>query len=257
MDITHEVREKLAKSLTAETIELIPFLAYLLQDLWELGSEPKDIIELIYKHCRVSNKTRILDLGCGKGAVSIQLAKEFGCRIKGIDIMPEFIAYAQNKAEEQMVDSLCDFVVGDINQAIKVEKSYDIVILGALGDVLGNRLETILKLRETVKHAGHILMDDAYSNIGSDEKYPTRETCLKTFNKAGVKLVAEKGIEIEEFIAINRFNQEHIIKRANELKVLHSDMMEMFESYIQSQQAECDELEGDLTGVTMLLQVTK
>jgi cyclopropane fatty-acyl-phospholipid synthase-like methyltransferase len=255
MDITHEVREKLAKSLTAETIELIPFLAYLLQDLWELGSEPKDIIELIYKHCTVSNKTRILDLGCGKGAVSIQLAKMFGCNVKGIDIMPEFIAYAQKKAEEHRVDSLCDLVVGDINSAIKNEKAYDIVILGALGDVLGNRLETILKLKETVKPAGHILIDDAYGNNGSDEKYPTRDTCLQIFDKARVKLVAEKAIENAELTAMNKFNQEHIINRANELKVLHPEKIAMFDLYIQSQQAECDELEDDLTGVTILLQV--
>ena len=38
MDIAPESRDKLAKSLTAETIDLIPFLAYLLQDLWELLS---------------------------------------------------------------------------------------------------------------------------------------------------------------------------------------------------------------------------
>ncbi len=255
MDITPESREKLAKSLTAENIELIPFLPYLLQDLWKLGSEPKDIIELIHKHCTVSDKLRVLDLGCGKGAVSIQLAKEFGCKIKGIDLMPEFIADAQKRAAEHRVDSLCDFICGDINQAIKFEKDYEIVILGALGDVLGNRLETIMKLKETIKPAGHILIDDAYSNSRFDEKYPTRELCLKIFEKAGVKLVAEKAIDNEEMSAINRFNQEHIIKRANELKVMHPDKIEMFESYIQSQQAECDELEGDLTGVTMLLQV--
>jgi len=255
MDIMPESREKLAKSLSADRIELIPYLAYLLQDLWELGSETKDIIELISRHCPVSNKLRILDPGCGKGAVSIQLAKEFGCKVKGIDIMPEFIAYAKNKAKEYRVDSLCDFITGDINQVIEEEKDNDIVILGALGDVLGDRLETIIKLKETVKPAGYILIDEAYSKNGSDLKYPTREMCLKTFDQAGVKLVAEKAMENEEISAINRFNQEHIINRANELKVLHPDKTEMFESYIQNQQVECDELEGDLIGVTLLLQV--
>jgi ubiquinone/menaquinone biosynthesis C-methylase UbiE len=255
MDITPEVEEKLAKSLTAETIELIPFLPYLLQDLWELGSEPKDIIELIYQHCSVSNKLRVLDLGCGKGAVSIQLAKELGCKVKGIDIMPEFLAYAQQKAEEHLVGGLVEFVFGDINQAIKTEKDYDIVILGALGDILGNRLETLLKLKETIKPAGYILIDDSYSNNISDKKYPARQTYLKIFDEASVKLVAEKTIKNEEITAINKFNQEHIINRANELMVLHPDRIKMFESYIQSQQEECDELEGDLTGVTMLLKV--
>ncbi|HSW57207.1 MAG TPA: class I SAM-dependent methyltransferase [Dehalococcoidales bacterium] len=255
MDITPGSREKLAKSLTAETTELIPFLAYLLQDLWELGSEPEDIVELITKNCPVSNKLGILDLGCGKGAVSIHLAKELGCKVKGIDIMPEFIDYAWRKAREHGVESFCNFVVEDINQSVEIEKNYDIVIFGALGDLLGNRLETILKLKEIVKPAGYIIVDESYSNNESDDKFPTRETCLKTFKNAGVKLVAEKAIDNEKFAAINRYNQEQIIKRANELKLAHSDKTAMFDSYVESQQAECDELEGDLTGVTILLQV--
>ena len=41
------VEEKLAKSLTAETIELIPHLPYLLQDLWEMGSSPKEMLDMI------------------------------------------------------------------------------------------------------------------------------------------------------------------------------------------------------------------
>ena len=90
--------EKLAKSLTAESTELIPHLPYLLQDLWEMGSSPKDMLELVRKHIHVSMKTKVLDLECGKGAVSVYLAKELGRRVKGIDLIPEFIDVALEKA---------------------------------------------------------------------------------------------------------------------------------------------------------------
>ena len=63
-----DVEEKLAKSLTAESVELIPYLPYLLQDLWELGSSPKDMVHLISKNIITSEKTKVLDLACGKGA---------------------------------------------------------------------------------------------------------------------------------------------------------------------------------------------
>ena len=46
--------EVLAKSLTAETTELLEYIPYLLQDLWEIGSSPEDMEELIkrnIKHC--------------------------------------------------------------------------------------------------------------------------------------------------------------------------------------------------------------
>lgn len=87
------VEEKLVKSLTAEYAELIPYLPYLLQDLWELGTSPKAIIDMIQKHIKVSEKTKVLDLACGKGAASIQ---------------------------QSMVSKTCVFKVGYINEAAKV-----------------------------------------------------------------------------------------------------------------------------------------
>ena len=69
-----EIEEKLAVSLSAETTELLPFLPYLLQDFWELGSDPVVMSELISKYVNISEKTRILDLACGKGAVTVKVA---------------------------------------------------------------------------------------------------------------------------------------------------------------------------------------
>lgn len=72
----HETEEKLARSLTAETTALLPYLPYLLQDLWELGSSPKTMTGLIKQHIPLSEKTTLLDLACGKGAVAINIARQ-------------------------------------------------------------------------------------------------------------------------------------------------------------------------------------
>lgn len=248
------IEEKLAKSLTAESIELIPHLPYLLQDLWELGSSPKDMLEMLTKHIQVSDQTRVLDLACGKGAVSVKLAKKLGCMVKGIDIIPEFIDFAVNKAREFGVEELCEFVVGDITKSVKSEKDYDIVILGAIGDVLGNPEETITQLINTIKKDGYIIIDDAYGNDKTNAKYPTREQWLTIFNNKGLRLVEEKIIEDDELANLNNEQQELIVKRANELKEQLPEKAHLFDSYIQSQQDECDELENDISGVTLLLQ---
>ena len=209
------VEEKLAKSLTAESTELIPYLPYLLQDLWELGSSPRDILKIITKHILVSKETKVLDLACGKGAVSVNLAKELGCMVKGIDIIPEFIAFAVQKAQEFGVEELCEFLVGDITELVKTEKDYDIVILGAVGDVLGNAEETINLLKKTIKKGGYIIIDDAYGNDGNNPQYPTREQWLAIFHKTGVKLIEDKIIEDAEIASINNEQLKWIIKRAN------------------------------------------
>lgn len=141
--VMRNVEENLAKSLTADSVELIPYIPYLLQDLWELGSSPEDILHLILSNTLLTKETKVLDLACGKGAVSIYLARKLGCKVKGIDIIPEFIAYANEKAKEFNVESLCEFEVGDITECIKIENDYDIVIYGAVGNVLGSWEETL------------------------------------------------------------------------------------------------------------------
>lgn len=248
------VEEKLAKSLTAESIELIPYLPYLLQDLWELGASPNDIIDMTLKHVPVSEKMRVLDLACGKGAVSVQLAKALGCRVTGIDIIPEFIDDAIKKAQEYGVESLCEFKRGDINEAVKTEKAYDIVILGAVGDVLGNPEQTIQKLKKTVKNSGYIFIDDAYGNNDSDGRYPTREQWQLFFKNAQLKIIDERIAKEEVIVSTNDEQQSFIVKRANELKESHPAKASLFDNYIKSQQSECDELENEIVGVTMLLK---
>ena len=67
--MTNDVEERLAASLTAETTELLPFLPYLLQDLWALGSSPKDIAMLIKKHIDLQKDASCVVFGAAGNAL--------------------------------------------------------------------------------------------------------------------------------------------------------------------------------------------
>ena len=249
--------EKLAKSLTAESIELTPFLPYLLQDLWELGSSPKDMINLISRNIDITKNTRILDLACGKGAVSVNMAKKFGCQVKGIEIMSDFIVVAKQKSQEHNVQHLCDFIIADINESVKIEKGYDVVILGAVGDVLGNQEETLLKLSATIKEEGHILIDDGYAKSTSEGPYLSKEKWLEIIGRSGFELVEDLLVNEIDFSGVLEDQEASIKIRTSELKDKYPDKVHLFEQYMESQIAECDELENDIIGVTILLKKRK
>jgi cyclopropane fatty-acyl-phospholipid synthase-like methyltransferase len=252
-----ELQEKLARSFTADTVELLPYLPYLLQDLWELGSSPKDMIKLMSKHITMSKDIKILDLACGKGAVSINVAKEFGCRVVGIDLIPEFIEEAKKKAEEHHVASLCRFRIGDINQAVKTERGYDIVILGAVGSVLGNQEKTLHQLSRVIKKNGYALLDDGYATEEGKDGYLTRPQWLDVIHKTGFKMIEDLPVDDAEFSKVLTEQMTFISKRVNELKDKIPSKSHLFDEYMASQLAECDELESELKGVTMLLRKIK
>ncbi len=249
--------EKLARSLTGDSTDIIPFLPYLLQDLWELGSSPQEMLSLIKNHISLNEEARVLDLGCGKGAVSIRLAKELGCCCKGIDLLPDFVQYAREKATEYDVDGLCDFAVGDIAEAVQAERGYDLVIYGAVGNILGSQYETLKALADTIRPGGYILLDDAYLTKGNEgallfhSEYPTLPEWKSVISKAGLKLTAIHALDEEnpnhakDFINIKR--------RAEELSRAYPAKRDLFAQYVRNQQNEYTDLESSLVGVVFLL----
>jgi len=257
--MNRETDEKLACSLTAETTELLPYLPYLLQDLWELGSSPRDMIKLMKKHMTISKNTKVLDLACGKGAVSVNIAKELGITVYGLDLLSEFIDYAKGKAKEYGVDALCTFAVGDVNKVVETEMGYDCTIFGAAGNILGCPQETLAKLAKTVKSGGFIIIDEAYMPDGENGEsvkyenyeYLYRKDWLKLFGDSGLVLVEElQNTDEYDFDADNAA----IEARAEELIAKHPEKRAIFEGYIQSQLNEVDDLENTITAVTWILQ---
>jgi len=262
MDITKENEEQLAHSLSAETTELLPFLPYLLQDFWELGSDPEVMADMISKYVSISDKTRILDLACGKGAVSVKVAQKLRVKVKGIDLLPEFIRYAVQKAKEFNVDGLCMFFIDDINEAVKKEKDYDCVIFGAAGvNVLGGPAEALHKLKATIKPGGYILIEEGYiPNDGKREDirynagtyYPLQHW-MGLFKEAGLELV-ETASGHNEGDLDSVTGMAAITARADELIKEHPDKKEIFERYVRNQQSEYADIDDSLVCVTWVLK---
>ena len=92
-----------------------------------------------------------------------------------------------------------------------------------------------------------------YGKDETNTKYLIKER-WHNIRKTGVILIDEMTKD-DELAGINNEQQELIIKRANELKKKLPEKAHLFDGYIRSQQAECDELENEISGVTLLLQV--
>jgi ubiquinone/menaquinone biosynthesis C-methylase UbiE len=260
--MTKETQEKLACSLSADTTELLPFLPYLLQDFWELGSDPDVMASLINKYVNISAKTRLLDLACGKGAVSVKVAQKLRIKAKGIDLTPEFIEYATQKAKEFNVDDLCEFLIGDVNEAVKTEKDYDCVVFGAAGtDVLGGPAKALNKLKATVKPGGYILIEEGYIpnegkrediRFNADTYFPLQHW-VTLFKETGLELVetasghSEGNLDSDSGLAA-------IIARANELIEKHPDKKAIFERYIRNQRDEYNDINDRIVCVTWILK---
>ena len=238
---------------------IFPYLPYILQDFWEIGSSAAVMIQLIEKHAAHYVRLHILDLGCGKGAVSIQIAEKLKCKCWGFDGISAFIEEANKLADEHGVQELCHFEVADIREKISSIPKFDVIVLGAIGQVLGDYYQTLTKIRKCMKQESLILIDDAYIEDSSSFSHPSllkKKDILHQIYLANMKIIDE--ITVPQTEEKNEdFEQEfsNIQLRCNELIHQYPESKTLFEDYIQQQLNEYDTLENKVIPVTMVIKI--
>jgi len=252
------LEESVVSAMDGADVGIFSYLPYILQDFWEIGSSPSDMIGLIRKHVKNYSGLKVLDLGCGKGAVSVRIAEELGCECWGFDGIGEFIEEANRKAKEYNVKSLCHFQRADIREKINDLPPFDIIILGAIGQVLGDYYATLVKMKKCLKKGSIILIDDAYIDDSSTFCHPAlfkKSELLRQITEAGMELADELIVdEPEEINSEYRQEFNHISQRCNELIKEYPEQKALFEDYIEKQNEEYDVLNNKVVCLTMVIK---
>ena len=251
-------QQSVANSLEAEE-NLLPYMPYLLQDLWALGSSVNQILDLIGTIPLSSDSAKVLDLGCGKGAVSIRIASKFRFDVVGVDAMPEFLKDAQRKSAEYQVSDLCCFIERDILTYVTNEHNFDIVILAALGGIFGSNKKTIENLRTQVRPGGYMIIDDGYlkkrevlSRKGY-EHYQNYEKTVQELTFFNDRLFTE----ISTTEVSRKINDEYlkvIENRGMKLISQYPELEKDLKNYLDLQREECDILNSELEGMIWVLK---
>jgi SAM-dependent methyltransferase len=252
--MTRRLEDSVSKTLDG-TPEVLPFLPELLQDLWSLGSPPERSLALLRPLGLPPGETRLLDLGCGKGAVSVRLAAELRFRAVGVDGCPEFLETARQKAVEFRVEALCEFVHADIRDFVGTARDFDVAILASVGNVLGGPRETVERLRGCVRPGGYLLIDDGYlKSRGSFHHFRPRGETLRELLAHGDELVREVENPDDEIARINESYLRDIRKRARSLMARRPELAPRLREYLRSQEQECASMSRHFRGATWLIR---
>lgn len=256
-------RETFQESLSADGMdEIEPFLPHLLQDLWALGGCPETAIDLLDSAgVAPQPDDRVVDLGCGKGAMLIQLAKRFGCRGYGVDLMTEFIDDARKLAREHGVAARVEFNTGDMRDAARPASQHGWIVYGHDAPIFGDLGETLHALRHALRPGGHLVLDVTCRKPGAageeSNELPLLAQLPNLFARSGYSELGRRVFPVEEVRASNKANTSAIEKRATELKLKHPDRAQVFDDYVQNQRDESAMLENDCESLYLLLRATK
>lgn len=160
MVYTKEQTKNLAKIMDVGE-EIIPLLSYVRPEGQVLNGMGRHLPEVLAE-LNLQKEMTVLDMPCGQGGVSIPLAQKYGVKVIGYDIIPDYIKYARELAEQRGVSHLCKFEVSDIKDIVKQQDICDVLLWVAPPHLFGKAKPTIEALRNTVKNNGLVVVSDSY-----------------------------------------------------------------------------------------------
>jgi SAM-dependent methyltransferase len=119
-------------------------------------------LRLLGERLRLGRDSRVLDIASGRGGPALLLAGEFGCRVEGIEIAPEFHTVAVERAQAAGVDELVSFRLGDASPEEFETGAYDAVLCLGASFVWGSLAGTLDALEPTIRDGGHVAVGEPY-----------------------------------------------------------------------------------------------
>ncbi len=252
------LRQDVATSLDASPA-LLPFLPALLADVEALGSSPGAVIDLLRGRGLPAETTRVLDLGCGKGAVAVPLAEALGFQVLGVDAFAPFVEAARQRAQARGVAHRCRFVCEDLRRTLRADAAFDVLVYASIGPLLWPMDEAMRRLRRVVRPGGLLVIDDGFmaeegASVPGYEGYAGHTETRRRLTAAGDEILEEVLCSPEAMHAENRRTTERIRRRAEELARAHPEQARLFRAYVRRQERECAVLEAAYVPALWLLR---
>jgi SAM-dependent methyltransferase len=117
--------------------------------------------------------SRLLDVGCGAGAASLELARRTGCEVIGVDVDPGAIEAARGRARELGLDARASFVEADAGQQLPLEDaSVDAIVCVDAITHLPDRARVLADWARVLRPGSRLVFTDPLTLtgfLGSDE----------------------------------------------------------------------------------------
>ena len=170
------------------------------QTSWVTTEESYEIPKLL----KLSDKSSVLEIGCGSGGYAVHLAKSTACRILGLDINAEGIRNANLLAEQAKVGERAVFQQFDVSQPLaEKDDAFDAVYSNDVLCHVQHRAQVLANIFRVLKPGVRFLFSDALviGGLVSHEEIATRSSIgMYLFSPPGEneRLIEQAGFRLLE-----------------------------------------------------------
>jgi cyclopropane-fatty-acyl-phospholipid synthase len=133
--------------------DLVYTCAYYANEQMSLDEAQSAKLDLVCRKLRLRPGERVIETGCGWGALALHMARHYGVRVRAFNISPEQLSFARERAAREGLEDRVEFIDDDYRN---VSGQYDaFVSVGMLEHVGLHNLETVAEvLRRTIRSDG-------------------------------------------------------------------------------------------------------
>lgn len=151
--------------------------------------------------CHIGRGSTVLDVGCGVGATPVYLAKRYGCRVIGVDIVPRMIERCEEKARREGVADQTEFRVADPQELLFDDDTFDAVITESVAAFPEDKQRAANEYARVTKPGGSVGLNEstwlkrppppdvvawASQEVGAQVEPLTKEAWVTLLEKAGL-----------------------------------------------------------------------
>jgi SAM-dependent methyltransferase len=145
------------------------------QESWRSPTEQAEIAELL----RLGPKSHALDVACGAGGPSLVFVERTGCRLIGVDIVPEGVSCATAEAEKRGLDDRASFIVIAAGQPLPFgDGAFDAVMCIDSISHFPDRHSALRDWARLLKSRGRLIFTDPFVVTGPISKTEIDGRCL-------------------------------------------------------------------------------
>ena len=158
------------------------------------------------EHCEPVKDRKFLDVGCGNGMYSLELARRGAAKVIGIDIAEVMIDLCRKSSQEKNLDDRCTFIQTDLLDYTP-ETKFDVSFGIGLFDYISDPLPVLKRMREVSTDKAIMAFPRLWTWRAPVRKVRlARKGCdVYFYSKARIEqLLREAGFKSQEIVKVGK-----------------------------------------------------
>jgi arsenite methyltransferase len=119
-----------------------------------------DTTKRLLAACSIDADAYVLEVGCGAGATASYLAREYGCRVMGVDLRESMVALARERAEREGVQDQTEFRVANALSLPFGDGQFDVAVCESVATFIADKARVVREVARVVRPGGTVGLNE-------------------------------------------------------------------------------------------------